>query len=65
MADIMLASLDPSIRIDPERLMGMLLWGIVCGMGLGLVWDVSRITRVLLGVQYPSRRVGLRRYRYD
>ena len=58
MACLTLASLDPSIRIDPERLMGMLLWGIVCGIGLGLVWDVIRITRVLLGVNYPSRGVG-------
>ena len=55
---MMLAVPSPSIRIDPERLMGMLLWGVVCGAGMGLVWDVIRITRVLLGVKYPSRRVG-------
>ena len=55
---MMLAMPSPSIRIDPARLMGMLLWGVVCGAGMGLVWDVIRITRVLLGVKYPSRRVG-------
>lgn len=54
-----LLSLSPSIRIAPERLMGMLLWGIVCGAGLGVVWDIFRITRVLAGVRYPSRRADV------
>jgi hypothetical protein len=44
-----------SIRIFPDRLAAMLLWGIVCGMALGAVWEVFRVTRVLLGVRYPSR----------
>ena len=54
----MFSSLVTSIRIDPHRLLGMLLWGIVCGAGLGLLWDVFRITRVFLGVTYASRGVG-------
>ena len=53
----MLGSAVTSIRIDPHRLMGMLLWGMVCGAGLGGVWDVFRITRVFLGIHYPSRSV--------
>ena len=44
-----------SIRIFPDRLAAMLLWGIVCGAALGAVWEVFRVTRVLLGVRYPSR----------
>ena len=55
MADMILAPLVTPIRIFPARLMGMLLWGFVCGAGLGGMWDVIRITRVLLGVRYPSR----------
>ena len=55
MAQISLFRPVPSIRIDPDRLMGMLLWGILCGAALGVLWDIFRLTRVMLGVPYPSR----------
>lgn len=55
MAQMRLLLPSPSIRIDPDRLMGMLLWGIVCGAVLGVLWDVFRLTRVMLGFSYPSR----------
>jgi hypothetical protein len=59
MAQMTLRLPSPSIRIEPDRLMGMLLWGIVCGAALGLLWDVFRLTRVMLGVNYPTRRTRI------
>lgn len=51
----MMLPLMTTIRIFPERLMGMLLWGMACGAGMGILYDVFRISRVFLGVRYPSR----------
>jgi hypothetical protein len=57
MAQMILVRPSPSIRIDPDRLMAMLLWGLVCGAALGVLWDVFRLTRVMLGVTYPLKHV--------
>ena len=47
-------ALSPSLIISPERLLGMFLWGIVCGAALALFWDAVRLTRVLIGVRYET-----------
>lgn len=55
MALLIFPSVITPIRIVPSDHVAMLLWGVVCGAGLGVLWDVFRITRVLLGIRYPSR----------